>query len=107
MSVLEGDLSKPGAFTVRVKVPDGYKIPPHFHPGDEHVTVISGTLFIAHGDKFDAAMGKELSAGSFVLMPKGHHHFAWMRGETEVQLHGFGPWGITYINPTDDPRGKI
>jgi quercetin dioxygenase-like cupin family protein len=105
--IMEGDLSKPGAFTFRIKIPDGYKIPPHFHPGDEHVTVLSGTLFIGHGDQFEMAHGTELTAGSFAVLPKGHHHFAWAKGETILQIHGTGPWGITYVNPTDDPRSKI
>ena len=37
-------------------------------------------------------------------MPKGHHHFAWAKGETVVQVHGVGPWAIVYVNPADDPR---
>jgi hypothetical protein len=58
------------------------------------------------GEKFDQAAGRELAVGSFAMMPKGNRHFAWTKGETIVQLHGIGPWGVTYVNPSDDPRKK-
>ena len=70
------------------------------------VTVISGTLELGMGDQFDESKGKELAAGGFSLMPAHMHHFAWSKDESVVQIHGIGPWGINYINPADDPRGK-
>ena len=106
-ALIEGDLAKSGAlFTFRVKFPDGYRVPPHFHPADEHITVISGTFHMAMGDRFDPSTGRAMPAGSYVVMPKGEHHFAWTTGETVIQVHAIGPWGITYVNPADDPRGK-
>ena len=104
LAVLEGDLSKPGPFTMRIMTPDGYRIPPHSHANIEHVTVVSGTFYLGMGDKFDESAGRELPAGSFAFMPAGMRHFAWTKGETVVQVHGVGPWSITYVNPTDDPR---
>lgn len=106
VAMLEGDPAKPAAFTFRIKLPDNYRIPPHFHPADEHVTVIEGTFVMGLGDKFDESAGRALSAGSFAMMPKGTRHFAWTKGATVIQLHGVGPWGITYVNPSDDPRTK-
>jgi quercetin dioxygenase-like cupin family protein len=107
LAVVSGDPSKAGLpFTMRVKFPDGYKVPPHWHPTDENVTVIQGTLNIGTGDKFDESAGKQLPAGSFAMMPKKMHHFAWATGETIVQIHGTGPFAITYVNPADDPRNK-
>lgn len=106
VAVLEGDPKEPGPFTIRLKAPDGYKVPPHWHPGVEHVTVLSGKFGIAMGEKFEAGKGKELPVGSFTVMPAGMRHFAWVKGETEIQVHGMGPWGITYVNPADDPRNK-
>ena len=106
-ALVQGDLAKPGAlFTFRQKFPDGYRVPPHFHPADEHITVISGTFHMAMGDRFDASGGSALPAGSYVVMPKSQHHYAWATGETVVQVHAIGPWGITYVNPADDPRAK-
>jgi quercetin dioxygenase-like cupin family protein len=106
IAVLSGDPAKTGPYVLRVKLPDGYKIPPHWHPTDENVTVISGTFNAGKGDKFDADASEALPAGSFVLMPKEMHHFAWAKGETIIQVHGIGPFEITYVNATDDPRNK-
>jgi len=103
-AVIEGDPKQPGLFTMRLKLPANYRIPPHWHPADEHVTVIAGTFNMGMGDQFDEANGKTLPTGSFVVMPATMHHFAWTREETIVQLHGMGPWQINYLNPTDDPR---
>jgi quercetin dioxygenase-like cupin family protein len=103
-AILEGDPTKAGPFTLRVKMPDGYRIPPHYHPGVEHVTVIQGTFVLGMGEKVNTDTEKPLPAGSFSFMPAGMRHFARTQGETIVQLHGVGPWGITYVNPSDDPR---
>jgi quercetin dioxygenase-like cupin family protein len=105
LAVMEGDPSKSGGtFTIRVKAPDGYKIAPHWHPVAENVTVLEGTFFVGMGDKFDQSAGRELKAGSFASMPKGMRHFAWTKGETIIQVHGVGPFELTYVNPADDPR---
>jgi quercetin dioxygenase-like cupin family protein len=104
VAMLEGDLTKEGAFTLRLLLPAGYKIPPHTHPKIEHVTVISGTFYLGMGEKFDQKEGHEMSAGAFGFWPAGMKHFAWTKGETIIQVHGVGPWGINYLNPADDPR---
>jgi quercetin dioxygenase-like cupin family protein len=102
--LLEGNPAKPGPFVIRVKVPDGYRVPPHTHPQAERVTVISGTFYIGMGEKFDRRKGKKMPAGAFGTWPAGMKHFAWVKGETVIQLHGEGPWAIKYVNPADDPR---
>lgn len=107
IAVLEGDMSKKGPFTVRLKFPANYRIPPHWHPQIEHVTVLDGTFYMGPGDKFDEAKAKELPVGGFSVMPIKFHHFAYTTDEaTIVQLHGIGPWDIIYLNPEDDPRKK-
>jgi quercetin dioxygenase-like cupin family protein len=103
-AVLEGDPAKDGFFTMRLRLPDGYKIPPHTHPKVEHVTVISGTFNFGMGDKFAQAATQAMPAGTFGFWPAGMKHFAWAKGETVLQLHGIGPWKIEYVNPADDPR---
>ena len=90
IAVLEGDPSKAGLFAMRAKLPANYKIPPHYHPADEHVTVISGALFMGGGDRLDEGKSKELGVGGFALMPAGLHHFAWTKEETVIQVHGSG-----------------
>jgi hypothetical protein len=103
-AMLEGDPAKPGPFTLRLRMPDGYRIPPHYHPAVEHITVIQGTFVLGMGDKASDEGTKALTAGSFAFMPAGMRHFVRVQGESIVQLHGTGPWGITYVNPSDDPR---
>ncbi|MGI8979779.1 MAG: cupin domain-containing protein [Pirellulaceae bacterium] len=106
IAVLEGDPGKEGPFVFRVKVPDGYRIPPHTHPKTERVTVISGTFHIGMGEKFDEKGTKEMPAGTFGFWESGMKHFVWVKGETVVQFHGMGPWSIKYVNPADDPRDE-
>ena len=104
MAVLEGDPTKAGPFVFRVKLPDGYRVPPHTHPKIERVTVIAGTFFIGQGDRFDPKKGHGMTAGTFGHWPAGMKHFVWTEGETVLQFHGIGPWSIEYVNPADDPR---
>ena len=85
-------------------LPDGYKVPPHWHPTDEHITVISGTFTIGLGDAWDDSKLNTLGAGGYAKMPKTHHHYAGAKGETIIQIQGPGPFAITYLNPNDDPR---
>lgn len=106
IAVLEGDPSKEGPFVMRAKMPDGYKIMPHTHPKDERVTVLSGTLQMGTGEKFDEKATKAMPAGSYGRTAAGVKHFAYTKGETVIQVHGVGPWTIDYVNPADDPRKK-
>jgi quercetin dioxygenase-like cupin family protein len=104
IAVLSGDPGKPGPFTLRAKVPAGYRIPPHWHPSDEHVTVLSGTVAFGMGDKFEDAGLKELTAGGFARMPASMRHYFTARTAAVIQVHGTGPFAITYVDPADDPR---
>src|SRR5262245_28925166 len=106
IAVLEGDPTKEGPFVFRIKVPDGYHIPPHTHPKTERVTVISGTFNIGMGDKFDDTAGTVMTAGTYGHWAAGMKHYVWAKGETVLQFHGDGPWTIDYPNPADDPRKK-
>lgn len=106
MAVLEGDPKKEGPFTMRLKLPDGFRVMPHTHPKTERVTVMAGTFNLGMGEKFDEKATQALPAGSHGHWPAGMKHFAWAKGETIIQLHGIGPWQIVYVNPADDPRNK-
>jgi quercetin dioxygenase-like cupin family protein len=105
-AVLDGDPTKDGPFTLRLMFPPGYRIPPHFHPADEHVTVISGNLDVGMGDHFDRKKATTLHAGTFGVIPAGMHHYASSPGRTVIQLHGMGPWKLTYVNPADAPKPR-
>ena len=106
MAVLEGDPNKEGPFVFRLKLPDGFRVAPHTHPKMERVTVIAGTLNIGMGAKFDAKATKAMPAGAFGTWDANMEHFAWVKGETIIQLHGMGPWTINYLNQADDPRKR-
>lgn len=106
IAVIEGPMNEAVPFTVRLKFPANYKVPAHWHPAIEHVTVITGTFNMGIGDKFDQSKTMPLTAGSVAIMQPKTMHFAWTKEETIVQTHGMGPWGITYVNPADDPRKK-
>lgn len=102
-AVLSGDPGKPGLFTVRLRAPAGYRVPPHWHTQDENVTVISGVIYLGMGDKLDQASAKPLKAGGFHSIPAKAHHYAIFKTPTEIQINGEGPFDITYINPADNP----
>lgn len=106
IAVIEGSMSQPGPFTVRLKFPANFLLPAHSHPAIERVTVLSGTFNMGSGDKLDKAKTHALPAGGIMIIPPGSNHFAWTAEETIVQLNGIGPWGVTYVDPADDPRKK-
>jgi hypothetical protein len=107
LAVLEGN---PGAasgdYTIRLKMPDGYRIAPHWHPQRENVTVISGTFKVGMGDRFDESKMGAFPAGSFAFLDPDMHHYAMASGEVVVQVHGKSPLQFNYVNPNDDPSRK-
>jgi len=107
LAVLEGN---PGAttgdYTVRLKMPDGYRIAPHWHPNRENVTVISGTFKVGMGDRFDETKMGAFPAGSFAYLDPDMHHYAMASGEVVVQVHGTAPLQFNYVNAEDDPSRK-
>jgi quercetin dioxygenase-like cupin family protein len=103
-AALFGSPREEGPFVLRLKFPAGFVVPPHRHSKDELVTVISGKFGVKSGEKLDTASGTALPAGSFFHLPSGVPHYAWADGETIVQINGVGPFDVTYVDPTDDPR---
>ena len=104
ISVLEGDLTAAAPFTFRLKLPADYHLAPHVHPAYERVTVLPGELHFAHGRKFDRGATMPMPVGGFAVMAPDEPMFGYTTGETIIQLHGTGPWGIEYLDPADDPR---
>lgn len=106
-AVLEGDpTASSGEYTVRLKLPNGYRIAPHWHPLRENLTVISGTFKVGMGDTFDTSKMASFPAGSFAYLDPDMHHYAMASGEVIVQVHGQSPVQFNYVNPNDDPSGK-
>jgi uncharacterized RmlC-like cupin family protein len=107
LAVIEGNpMASSGDFTIRLKMPAGYKIAPHWHPTRENVTVISGNLKVGMGDKFDEAKMMTFPAGSFAYLDPDMHHYAMASGATVIQVHGMSPVQFNYVNPADDPSKK-
>ncbi len=102
-AVLSGDPGKPGSFVLRLKAPAGYRVPRHWHPSDEHVTVLEGDLTLAMGDGADAHSA-DFAPGDYVLLPKKMLHEARTRNGAVLQIQSTGPFEIHYVDPKDDPR---
>jgi hypothetical protein len=102
LAVMRGDPSKKAPFSARLRMPAGYKIPPHWHTNDEQLTIIMGKFIMHMGDTMDAP-AHELVAGAFHFLPGKMHHGAQAKEETIVQIDGMGPFDIHYLNPADNP----
>ena len=105
-TVISGDPGKAGLYVVRLDMPAGYKIMPHWHPTDEHVTVLSGTFALGMGEKFDESTMKALRQDGYALLPAEMRHYAMAKSRAVVQVHGMGPFQLTYVNPADDPSKR-
>lgn len=104
LAVLAGDPAKPGPFVLRVLFPAHTTVAPHTHSTAENLTVISGSLMHAMGPTLERSRGQQLAAGGFVYLPGAMPHSVWTTAEpAEVQVTGTGPFGLNYINPTEDP----
>ncbi len=102
LATVGGDPSAEGTpFVVRLRCVDGAKIPAHWHPTDENVTVLKGTFLAGMGDTFDETKLTTMNVGNFVTMPKEMRHFAMSKGETIVQVHGAGPFKVNWVNPSE------
>jgi quercetin dioxygenase-like cupin family protein len=105
-TVVSGDPGQQGPFVVRLRMPAGYRIAPHWHPTDERVTVLSGTLALGMGDTFDRTAMKELPEGGYAVLPADMRHFALATSAATVQVEGAGPFALTYVNAADDPSRR-
>jgi quercetin dioxygenase-like cupin family protein len=106
MAVVSGDPTKPGPFEIQLDLPDGFSVAPHFHPTDEHQTVLLGAFGHGMGDTPDATSMTWLHKGESGVIPANAHHYAMARGRTIVAVSSTGPFVVTYVNPADDPRRK-
>lgn len=104
IAMLEGNPMQKGLYTIRLRAPRDYVVPPHWHSKGEHVTVISGTMRIGMGDKVDRSAAHRLPPGAYVNLPARMHHYAVAETDATVQIHGMGPFDIHYLKSSDDPR---
>lgn len=106
-AVIDGDPKSSGPFVMRLKVPAKTNLKVHTHPADENVTILSGTLYFAAGDKFDTKKTKAFGPGSYFSIGKGKPMFAYTTNkEAVIQIHGTGPWGLNYLDAKNAPAMK-
>jgi len=106
IAVISGDPSKPAPFVIRARVPAGYKVMPHWHPGDENLTILSGAVALGMGEVWDESKMETVDAGGYAGLPAGMRHYFLAKSASTFQVHGMGPFTINYINPADDPSKK-
>jgi quercetin dioxygenase-like cupin family protein len=105
LAVLVGDPSKPGPYTIRVRLPLGTKMMPHKHPEDRVYTVMEGVFYIGLGEVFDESKLTAYAPGSVIVLPGDQPHFHWAKsGEYITQVTAIGPLGLGYLDPANDPR---
>jgi mannose-6-phosphate isomerase-like protein (cupin superfamily) len=103
-AVVRGDPSKAGPFTVRVDLPDGYTVPPHWHPTSERIKVLEGVFLMGDGQQWSNSSLRPLRAGQEATVAARHPHYVRAKGKTMIEIRSTGPFEITYVNSTDDPR---
>ena len=101
---LVGDPTRAGPYTLRLRFPKGYKMPPHTHPDSREVTIVSGVFATGYGETFDSAKLKILPAGSFYTEPANVPHYIEIEEETVLQVSGMGPSGRNFVKPADNPK---
>jgi len=104
VAVLHGGPNTEGQYVMRVMMPPRYKMPFHWHSKTEHVTVISGALFVASQETYDKRIAHPVKEGGFLYVPARAQQFAFTKGKTVIEIHGEGPYDIKYTNPSDDPQ---
>jgi quercetin dioxygenase-like cupin family protein len=107
LAVVSGDPTGPGQSTLELSMPNGYRLPPHFHPTYEHVEVMEGTLLVGMGDRLDPKQTRPLAAGDSATAPAGMHHFSIAKGRTMLLVTFIGPYTITYLRAEDAPRPRV
>jgi ketosteroid isomerase-like protein len=103
MAVVQGDPTQAQAFVIRAQVPAGYKVPPHWHPGVENLTILSGTVALGMGDTLDESKMTTVPVGGYASLPAEMHHYFMAKTPATFQVHGMGPFVVNYVNPADDP----
>ncbi len=96
-TMIVGDPTKAGPYTIRLSVPANTKIQAHSHRDDRTAVVVTGMWYFAYGTNTDRAAEKELPAGSFYTEPGGVAHYAETKGEPVViMITGYGPSDTVY-----------
>jgi len=105
IAVVSGDPDKDGSpFVLRMRYHVKSRIPPHWHPTDEHLTILSGTFRLGTGPSGDESATTPIGVGGYGFVAAKMPHYGWADANTTIQVHGLGPFAINYVNPADDPN---
>lgn len=97
LAVLEGDPRGHDLFTVRFRVAESFVMPPHTHPRDERVTIVSGRAAVAFGAESERSDAIEFGPGDYYVNARDAEHQVWIEGPTVLQITGIGPWKVQPI----------
>jgi anti-sigma factor ChrR (cupin superfamily) len=104
LAVVSGDPDKKGElYVLRIRTKGEVKVPPHWHVTDEHVTVLEGSFWVAHGEQYDATKLQELKVGAHSLVPAEVRHFGLHKAGNVIEVFGVAPFVVNFVNPEDDP----
>jgi mannose-6-phosphate isomerase-like protein (cupin superfamily) len=92
MAVVSGDPDKKGGlYVIRIRSNGEVRVPPHWHPTDEHVTVLAGSFWMARGERYDPSKLIELKPGSHSVMPATMPHFGLHKAGMSSKCTEKGP----------------
>ena len=94
-TILHGSMGEAGLYAIRVRIPEGGTMPPHTHPDDRMMTVLSGAVWYGFGDTVDVATAPLYQAGDFFLVPGGQPHYARAKSDVVYEEAGMGPSATT------------
>lgn len=104
-TVLYGDPTKAGPYTIEIRVPANTRIAAHSHRDSRTAVVVAGAWYFGYGGKADETLVKALPPGSFYSEPAGVDHFALTQGEgASVYIFGSGPTSTDYVEAGDAPK---
>lgn len=98
ITVLEGDPREPDLFTVRFRLGESFVMPPHTHPKDERVTVLSGAMAVAFGRDAMRDRARRFGAGDYYVNARGAVHAVWVDEASVIQITGIGPWEAHFVD---------
>ena len=107
MTVLEGNPREAMLFTMRLAVPAGTRLPLHWHPQDERVTVLSGSVHVGFGDLLDEDAATKFETGDYYVNPANSRHFVWFTEAATLQITGMGPWELHLVEPEAPPKREL
>ncbi len=103
-AIVEGDPDLAEPFTMRLNFPPKYRIEPHWTTREQRLTVLSGSISLGLGDRFDPKKLELYGEGSYLVLPARTRYFMTSQRGSVLELRSQGPWEVNYVQKTEDPR---